>query len=76
MPRSQPNTQGNATRYDNLPPELAVARKLIPILEDLLRRRFAGKNSVQWGKLLDVSPDAVRGYRTWKLLQQARKAGD
>ena len=41
-----------------------------------LDRRFASKDSVAWGKLLGVSPAAVRSYQTWKLLQKAKEAGD
>lgn len=38
-----------------------------------LDKRFAAKNSVQWGTLLDVTPAAVRGYPSWKRLQAAKK---
>jgi hypothetical protein len=45
-------------------------------MEEILRldSRFAGKDSKQWGQLLDVSPNAVRGYDRWKRLQQAKNA--
>jgi len=48
--------------------------RMIAILR--LDRRFAGKDSVEWGTLLGVRPAAVRGYKTWKLLQERKKAGD
>lgn len=46
-------------------------RKMQEILK--LDRRFAGKDSAQWGSLLQVTPDAVRGYATWKRLQAAKR---
>ena len=41
-----------------------------------LDRRYASKNSIEWGTLLGVSPAAVRGYTSWKILQKASKSGD
>jgi hypothetical protein len=40
-------------------------------MQEILRldKRFAGKDSVEWGTLVGVSAAAIRGYRTWKLLQ-------
>ena len=47
-------------------------------MEEVLRLdfRFVGKNSGEWGKLLGVTPDAVRGYELWKLLQKAKKSDE
>jgi hypothetical protein len=47
-------------------------------MEEILRldRRFAGKNSAEWGTLLGVSAAAIRGYKSWKRLQEGKKAGD
>lgn len=42
----------------------------------LVDRRFAGKLSSEWATLLGVTDGAVRGYRTWKLLQQGKKTSD
>jgi hypothetical protein len=45
--------------------------------EELLRldSRFGGKNSREWGILLGVKPDAVRGYAAWKQLQAKKRCG-
>ncbi len=39
-----------------------------------LDRRFAGKDSNEWAKLLGVTSSAVRGYGLWKRLQESKKA--
>jgi hypothetical protein len=47
-------------------------------MKEILRvdRRFEGKDSIEWSALLGVSPAAIRGYQTWKVLQQQKKADD
>jgi hypothetical protein len=47
-------------------------------MEEIVRldKRFAGKNSTEWGTLLGVSAAAVRGYGLWKRLQEAKKSDD
>jgi hypothetical protein len=47
-------------------------------MEEILRldSRFVGKDSTEWGKLLGVSPAAVRGYGLWKQLQKAKRSED
>jgi hypothetical protein len=44
-------------------------------MEELIRldSRFASKDSVEWGKLIGVSPAAIRGYGLWKRWQEAKK---
>ena len=49
-------------------------QKMLEILQS--DKRYGGKDSVAWGTLLGVSPAAVRGYRTWKTIQQFRKRAD
>jgi hypothetical protein len=41
-----------------------------------LDKRFAGKNSSVWAKLLGVTPPAVRSYGTWKELRRQAKTLD
>jgi hypothetical protein len=53
--------------------DLSVERRMEEILR--IDRRFAEKDSNQWATLLQVTPPAIRGCRTWKLLRQ-RKAED
>jgi hypothetical protein len=48
-------------------------RRMREILE--LDRRFAAKDSNEWPSLLRVTPAAVRGYETWKLLRGGRRDG-
>lgn len=42
----------------------------------LLDKRLIGKDSGEWGTLLGVSAAAIRGYSTWKRLQEAKKRAD
>jgi len=51
--------------------DLSGERKMEEIIR--LDSRFAGKDSVEWGKLIGVSPAAIRGYGLWKRWQEAKK---
>ncbi len=46
-------------------------------MEEILRldSRFAGKDSTEWGTLLNVTPAAVRGYKPWKVIRDADHPG-
>jgi hypothetical protein len=65
---------GNAARILAITNQLDLSGE--QKMEEIIRldNRFAGKNSVEWGKLLGVSPAAVRGYAFWKQLQERKKA--
>jgi hypothetical protein len=51
--------------------DLSGDRRMEEIL--LIDRRFAEKDSNEWAALLQVTPPAVRGYKTWKLLRQRKR---
>lgn len=52
--------------------DLSGEERMEAIIE--LDRRFVGKSSADWGKLLNVTANAVRGYPLWKELQKRRRA--
>ncbi len=63
---------------DNTARILAIASQQRPGEERMIEilgidSRFGGKDSVEWGTLLDVTPECVRGWKTWKRLRQRER---